>query len=97
MTASRDSLLFACILGTSDDPTPGLQARMRGMDDSSQEAHALQAAINELTDAEIHVRLAASGAFPNSAVVGTDVAALRSRHQKAVDAARALLESPSYA
>lgn len=97
MTASRDSLLFACILGTSDDPIPGLQARLYGMDASSTEAESLRGAINELTDAEIHLHLAASGASSLAAFASIETGSLLSRHQAAVDAARALLETPSYA
>ena len=97
MTVSRDTLLFSCVLGTPDDPTPALQTRLRALPDGSATADLLRGAINALTDAEIHIRLATSSTPLVGDAVATDLTALQARHQAAIEAARALIEQPTNA
>jgi hypothetical protein len=94
MIVSKDSALYAMLIGNEDDPLPALNAAYNACVAASDDAGAkrIKAAINGLIDAEMNLRFALGAPEP------TNLRPLMAVHGEAVQACQTILsKEPSYA
>jgi hypothetical protein len=91
MAVSKDSALYALIIGSEDDPIPALRAayNARIAANNPINAERINDAINRLIDAELDIKLALNGDVPG------DLGALMATHGEAVQTCQTLLSKES--